>query len=471
MKHEQSLSMRKAWLAFKGASLIEVMLATATLTLVLTALSGAYVYGQQSTALAGARARATLLAEEGLEAVRNMRDADFANVTNGTYGLSTSTGTWTLAGSNDVTDIFTRTVTIATVDSDRKSVTADVSWQQNAQRTGSVSLASRLAYWTRVVPLVGNWALASTSATIDLATTNNGTKVAIAGNYAYVVWRGSANFVVINLTNPDSPTVAASLTLSGTLSSVFVSGNYAYVSSNDNNNELTIVNVTNPLVPVVAGTYNDSGSEDAADVFVSGSYAYLALAGGNDFVVVNVSNPASPSFTGGLVLNGNADEVVVSGNYAYVASSDDNQELQVVNVTNRASPSLVGTNNLSGNNDATAIAVSSSTAYLAQANMLRLINITTPSAPALVGSYNATSTIQDIAINLAIGNTLFLATTDDTAEFQAVNVSTSTAPILLKSINTVGTDNLNGIAYDGTLDRVVGVGDADTAEVMVFKPQ
>ena len=152
MRLERSLSTRKAWLATNraGFSLVEVILASAIFVLLVTALVGAYLYGEESSASAGARARATMLAEEGLEAIRNIRDAGFANLTDGTYGLSTAGNQWNLSGSQDTSDIFTRQITIAPVGAGRKSVTANVTWQQNPQRSGLVSLASRLTHWPDV---------------------------------------------------------------------------------------------------------------------------------------------------------------------------------------------------------------------------------------------------------------------------------------------------------------------------------
>ena len=119
-----------------GFSLVEVILASSVFILLVTSLVGAYLYGEESTALAGNRARATLLAEEGLEATRNIRDAGFSNLIDGAYGLTTTSNQWNLSGSSDATDIFTRQLTISSVDAKRKSVTANIAWQQNPQRTG-----------------------------------------------------------------------------------------------------------------------------------------------------------------------------------------------------------------------------------------------------------------------------------------------------------------------------------------------
>jgi len=132
----------------KGFSTIEVLLASTILVLIVTAFMGAYIYGSESTALAGQRVRAVFLAEEGLEASRNIRDENFSNLTDGTKGLSISGNQWTFSGSSDLTDSFyTRQITISTVDSSRKQITSAVSWQQNPQRTGSVSLITYLTNW------------------------------------------------------------------------------------------------------------------------------------------------------------------------------------------------------------------------------------------------------------------------------------------------------------------------------------
>ena len=131
----------------RGFSLVEVLLAVSIFGLIVTGLIGGLIYGQQSTALAGQRARAVMLADEGLEAVRNIRDENFSNLTDGPFGLTTTGNQWNLSGSSDVTDIFTRQIVISTVDAKRKNVTANVAWQQNPQRTGQVQVVTYLTNW------------------------------------------------------------------------------------------------------------------------------------------------------------------------------------------------------------------------------------------------------------------------------------------------------------------------------------
>src|SRR3989338_6334728 len=133
--------------ASKGFSLVEVLLAVSVFGLLVTGLIGGLIYGQQSTAIAGMRSRVAMLADEGLEAVRNIRDENFSNLTDGTYGLTTAGNQWNLSGTSDTTDIFTRQIVISAVDANRKQLTSTITWQQNPQRAGSVTVTTYLTNW------------------------------------------------------------------------------------------------------------------------------------------------------------------------------------------------------------------------------------------------------------------------------------------------------------------------------------
>src|SRR3990172_6077980 len=97
----------------RGFSLVEGLLSAVILGLVVTTMFGAFVYGRESTRLAGARSRGGFVANEGIEAVRNIRDGAFSDLANGTHGLAISGGQWVFSGSSDVVDIFTRSLTVA----------------------------------------------------------------------------------------------------------------------------------------------------------------------------------------------------------------------------------------------------------------------------------------------------------------------------------------------------------------------
>lgn len=130
--------------------MVEVILSATLLLLLAVFAVRAYLYGVESIALSGSRQRALDYAEEGLEAVRNIRDSSFDNLSVGTYGLSTSTGQWVLTGTSSTNGEFTRQISIASASTSRKIATSTVTWAQNSQRSGSLSLATYLDDWAKV---------------------------------------------------------------------------------------------------------------------------------------------------------------------------------------------------------------------------------------------------------------------------------------------------------------------------------
>ena len=130
-----------------GFSLIEGVLAGTILLLLAVAAAGALTQGRENSNLSARHSQAILLAEEGLEAVRNIRDENFSLLTAGTHGLTRNSGTWAFGGLSDVTGEFSRNITITDINANKKNVKAVITWQQNAQRTGAVSLETLLTNW------------------------------------------------------------------------------------------------------------------------------------------------------------------------------------------------------------------------------------------------------------------------------------------------------------------------------------
>ena len=209
----------KKFLKGAGFNLIEVMLALAVFSLAVLALAGAFLYGLESAQVAGKRARAILVAEEGLEAVRNIRDADFANLIDGTHGLAVSSNQWILSGSQDVVDIFTRQIIISSVDSDRKQVVSQVDWDQSLQRAGSVAAATYLTNWQETTVITGTCAEECISLGYNTGTcrqnpaqcTNNGETFESSGNLYCTVDPG-ANTCCCSGTAPADTTAPAAIT-------------------------------------------------------------------------------------------------------------------------------------------------------------------------------------------------------------------------------------------------------------------
>jgi len=133
-----------------GFSLVEVLLSIVIFAMLVGTFISSLIYSQESERLAGDRARATFLAQEGMEAIRNIRDENFSNLTNGDHGLAVSGNVWTFSGTSDTTDIFTRAINISDIDVNTKLITSNVTWKQNEQRDGLVTLTSRLTNWQKI---------------------------------------------------------------------------------------------------------------------------------------------------------------------------------------------------------------------------------------------------------------------------------------------------------------------------------
>lgn len=131
----------------KGFSVVEILLSIALFALIVSGISSSYTYGQESTIIASTRARAVILAEEGLEITRSIRGNSLANLTDGTHGIIVENGDFTLTATPESDGVFTRSVLISSLDSTHKKITSTVTWQKREGVTDTVSLTEALSDW------------------------------------------------------------------------------------------------------------------------------------------------------------------------------------------------------------------------------------------------------------------------------------------------------------------------------------
>lgn len=467
-------NMKKEITTCAGFSLIEALMGVSIFALLITALIGTIIYGRESTALAGKRARASFYAEEALEAVRNMRDESFSNLSDGTYGLSSSGGEWAFSGSSNTNGIFTRQLQITSLDETTKQITSTVTWAQNAQRNGNIVLTTYLANWMLPSSSIGNWGAPRRESGLDINQTADGWRIQIQGNYAYAVRQsGTPNFMVIDISNSAAPFLVASLNLPGTPQDISVSGDFAYIANAHNSQELQIVEISDSSSPHVAGSYNAAGNENGHGVFASGTTVYLTRAAGTnpEFYVINAAAPNNPTQTGSLDFSGNDinNRVMVMGTNAYIASNSDTQELRIVDISTPSAPVNSADYNLPGTANAISLAGSGSTLLLGRANgEVNMVNISDLAAINVLGTYAAGNSVQDISLGNS-GSYAFLATYNTTKEFQVVDFSSPSSPFEVGFLDL--TDSLNGIAYDSTQDRAFAVSFNNNEEIIVLAPQ
>ncbi len=214
--------------------------------------------------------------------------------------------------------------------------------------------------------------------------------IEVADNYAYV-----ANYrdglTILNVTDPTSPELISNYNATALTSDVAVKDNYVCLA--DNYNGLVILNITDPILPMPAGIYDTAGF--AEGLTIEGNYAYVADSV-NGLVIVNITDPVLPKLVGSYDTVGKAEDVTVSDRYAYVADGDDG--LIILDISDPVSPKLIGNYNTSGY--AYSTAVSGNYAYIADRyNGLVILDITNPSLPVLAGSYNtAENWVTDVAV-------------------------------------------------------------------------
>lgn len=233
---------------------------------------------------------------------------------------------------------------------------------------------------------------------------------------AFVTAGISDSLTIINVTIPTAPVLLAQIaggvtsgvTAMDNPTSVTVSGTTAYVAAY-NDGSLTIIDVSDPQNPSVEATLIDGvGGFDALAgarmVTVSGTTAYVASDTDDSLTAINVATPGSPSLikvlqdgVDGFELNG-ASSVRISGdgNTAYV-TADNSDALNIIDVTdinNGTVPPMPTLHAIAKNGDgsfnllegARGLAISGDLAYVASTtdDSLTIIDVSDPASPILL---------------------------------------------------------------------------------------
>ncbi|HEC63806.1 MAG TPA: hypothetical protein ENI23_00765 [bacterium] len=364
----------------KSFSLVEVLLAVSVFAFSVTALSGSLYYGQESTRVSGDRTRAVLLAEEGIEAVRNIRTEAYSNLVDGTYGLVISSNQWNFSGTEDITDIFTRQVVISSLDAGVKEIQVTITWQQNTTRTGSLTLTTYLTSWNTSIWEQTTQAEFDTGIhenTVTAATGDGEVQLGtiVFGDWCNPTWtvseydlpgQGVAQsieaiqgeifigtgqnasglaFADLTVTSDEPPIVTLVEIFDGhKTNDVFGETGFGYIGTDTNAKEVVIIDVaTTPFAE--EGYFDAPGNLDADSVFVVGDKGYVTAgspSGSSLYIFDLTSKTGSRSIIGtGISLTGTGKSLVVSGDYAYIAIDDATTQLEVVDISDPLNLSIV----------------------------------------------------------------------------------------------------------------------------------
>ncbi len=156
----------------------------------------------------------------------------------------------------------------------------------------------------------------------------------VVGNFAYVA--DSSGLAIIDVSNPNAPTLAGLYNTPHNAQGVHVIGSFAYVA--DGNGGLVIINVSNPNAPTLEGSYDTPGN--ANSVHVAGGFAYVT---DGNLQIIDVRNSSSPTSIGTCSTLGVSNDVQVVGNFAYVTNSHagTSGSLVIIDVSNFSVPEIL----------------------------------------------------------------------------------------------------------------------------------
>jgi len=303
--------------------------------------------------------------------------------------------------------------------------------------------------------------------------------LAIQGNYLYTTMEGNG-MAITDITTPTTPTVDSLFNADGTETAVRMAGELAYIGYSKEG--LRVVDVSDPKNPAhnAAWAYTGSGCSsiglgidtetlfltsdqtglekinisdpaameraasydtpaDAVAVDISGNYAVVAddNAGiapeseGIRIIEISPFNEAVQLYLKGFCATpGNATDVVISGELAFVA--DGEAGLQIIDMADKTAPSIIGSCDTPG--FASGVFVSGSYAFIADGEMgMAVVDITNRTAPVMTASLDTPGVAVKVA---ATGNYAFIA--DGDAGLQIVDVTNKTAPVIIKNLDTPG---------------------------------
>ncbi|MDP3962487.1 MAG: hypothetical protein Q8Q03_01300 [bacterium] len=140
----------------------------------------------------------------------------------------------------------------------------------------------------------------------------------------------SPDFYIADMRDPESPFIISSINTGPGLSALEVAGRFIYAANSGTTNQLQIIDIADRHDPVLLSTlklplpHASSTAPAATAIFYSRGLVYLGTKKweGNEFSIIDVSNPASPKYLGGFETGTLINDIYARDGYAYLAASD-----------------------------------------------------------------------------------------------------------------------------------------------------
>lgn len=132
-----------------GFGLIETIIAMGLFLIISVSGISTILQTYTTNRLSDEETNASLLAEEGIEAVISIKKDAWSNLVAGTHGLDSSGGTWALSGTSDTIGKYNREITITEIDSTTFQIDSTVSWDFTPTRNNSLNITTYLTHWEK----------------------------------------------------------------------------------------------------------------------------------------------------------------------------------------------------------------------------------------------------------------------------------------------------------------------------------
>lgn len=200
------------------------------------------------------------------------------------------------------------------------------------------------------------------------------------------------------------------------------------------------------------------------DIVVSGNYAYMAVGfSSGRLEIFDISSTTNPTKVGSAATADWAEGVAVSGNYAYVVTNSTGDDLEIFDISDPTNPTKVG--GAAAADDARGVAVSGNYAYVVTdtntGDELEIFNISDPTNPTKVGGAGAAHTASDVAVS---GNYAYVTTWSSINDgLEIFDISDPTNPTKVGGADTAA--SATGIAVSGSYAYIVTSVTGDDLEI------
>lgn len=323
----------------KGSLLLEALLGSVLLLMISIPLIRMGLIAWENGGDIAHYQQATTLAQQGVEVTRFFAQIDFSLLVPGVYDIELTGGQWEFVPVDNGGGFFSREVTLTEIHENMMMVTSRVAWMKK-QRERSVMFRAYLVNPETPVQWTINPTLASC---LDLSGGQDALQARYDKGYIYTITdSASESFVVIDASDTNALQEVHRVNLQNNPRDMVIVGEYAYIASRHNQQELQIIDIQNPEQASLVGSYDASGPADMNTLVVHEGIAYMGrdASSTEELYIIDVSNSIQPVLLHSFELGASVTDVALYQNQLFVAVNDS-RGVVIVDVSDVLNPQVV----------------------------------------------------------------------------------------------------------------------------------